>query len=166
MPKPVPLPVRQKLWERAQGNETTASLARAFALAPRTVRHLLKRFRDRGPDALRPDYRQPTGLPHAYPDWMRQAALALRREHPTWGAVLLRVALSQRRPKRTWPEPRTLQRWFRAAGLGPAPPPTRPPRVGGRAGQPHQTWQIDAAELIPLHDRKLVCWLRIVDEAT
>src|SRR4051812_23684097 len=57
MPKPVPVPVRQKLWERARSGETTASLARAFDVSPRTVRQLLKRFRDRGPDALRPDYR-------------------------------------------------------------------------------------------------------------
>ena len=79
---------------------------------------------------------------------------------------MIRVALAQRRPECPLPEPRTLQRWFRAAGLGPAPPPIRPPRVGGRAGQPHLTWQIDAAELIPLRDRSLVSWLRIVDEAT
>ena len=132
MPKPVPVPVRQKLWERAQSGETTAGLARAFDLSPRTVRQLLKRFRDRGPDALAPDYRRPDRLPHAYPAELREEALALRRRHPTWGAVLIRLALKQRRPKVAWPEPRTLQRWFRRAGLGPAPPPRRPP--GSRAG--------------------------------
>jgi len=166
MPKPIPVPVRQKLWERSQRGETTASLARAFDLSPRTVRQLLKRFRDLGTAALQPDYHQPAHLPHAYPARMRQAALALRREHPGWGATLIRVALSEQRPKDTWPEPRTLQRWFRSAGLGPAPPSQRPPRVAGRADRPHQTWQMDAAELIALADRTCVCWLRIVDEAT
>ena len=126
MPKPIPVPVRQKLWERAQSGETTVGLARAFAVSPRAVRKLLKRFRDRGPDALRPDYRRPDRLPQAYPDPVRQAALALRREHPTWGAALIRVALAQRRPECPLPEPRTLQRWFRAAGLG------RPRRRSGR----------------------------------
>jgi hypothetical protein len=36
MPKPVPIPVRKKLLQRAQQGEATASLATAFGLAPRT----------------------------------------------------------------------------------------------------------------------------------
>src|SRR3712207_4054497 len=103
MPKPVPIPVRRKLLQRAQQGEPTASLAAAFGLAPRTVRHLTKRFRDRGPDGVPPDYRTPRALPHAYPDRVREAALALRRQHPTWGAVLIRIALRQRRPRTAWP---------------------------------------------------------------
>jgi transposase len=166
MPKPIPVPIRQKLWERSRRGEEPASLARAFGLSPRTVRQLLKRFRDCGPEALRPNYHQPKQLPQAYPAKMREAALALRRKHPGWGATLIRVALSEQQPQHVWPESRTLQRWFRNAGLGPAPPPQRPPRVAGRADQPHQTWQMDAAELIPLSDGTRVCWLRIVDEAT
>jgi transposase len=166
MPKPIPVPVRRKLWERSQQGETTASLASAFNLSPRTVRSLLKRFRDLGADALRPNYHPPTWLPHAYPASVRKAVLALRRKYPTWGATLIRLALSQRQPKIAWPHPRTMQRWFQSAGLAPAPPPRRPPRVSGRAQQPHETWQMDAAELIPLANQTLVCWLRIVDEAT
>jgi DNA-directed RNA polymerase specialized sigma24 family protein len=65
MPKPVPIPVRQKLLQRAQQGEPTANLAAAFDLAPRTVRNLLRRFRQRGPESLRPDYRRPTRFPHA-----------------------------------------------------------------------------------------------------
>ncbi|HSQ56139.1 MAG TPA: helix-turn-helix domain-containing protein, partial [Gemmata sp.] len=52
MPKPVPIPVWRKLLQRAQQGESTASLAAAFGLPPRTVRHLRKRFRDRGPDGV------------------------------------------------------------------------------------------------------------------
>jgi hypothetical protein len=108
MPKPVPIPVRRKLLQRAQQGESTASLAAAFGLAPRTVRHLRKRFRDRGPDGVTPDYRAPRRLPQAYPGQVREPALALRRQHPSWGAVLIRVALGQRRPKVAWPCSSTL----------------------------------------------------------
>src|SRR5512135_213498 len=166
MPKPVPIPVRRKLLQRARQGESTASLAAAFGLAPRTVRHLRKRFLDRGPEGVSPDYRAPRGLPHAYPDQVREAALALRRQHPTWGAVLIRVALRARRPKIAWPSPSTLRRWFHDAGLGPAPPPQRPRPQSKRATAPHQTWQIDASERIPLAHGSQVCWLRVVDEAT
>ena len=63
MPKPVPIPVRRKLLHRAQQGESTASLAAAFDLAPRTVRHLMKRFRDRGPDGILPAYHTPQKTP-------------------------------------------------------------------------------------------------------
>src|SRR3954467_6266566 len=59
MPKPVPIPVRQKLLQRVQLGESTASLAAAFGLAPRTVRRLRERFRDRGPDSIPPDNHAP-----------------------------------------------------------------------------------------------------------
>src|SRR4051812_23508873 len=95
VPKPIPVPVRQKLFERAARGESAASLAAAFRLPVRTVRHLCRRFRERGADAIRPDYHAPARLAHAFGPEAREAALALRRAHPTWGAVLIRVALGQ-----------------------------------------------------------------------
>ena len=86
MPKPVPIPIRQKIWERAGRGESAASLAQSFDLSPRTVRHLLKRARQRGDPGLLPSYRGPATLAHAHPDEVRHAVLALRRDHPTWGA--------------------------------------------------------------------------------
>ncbi len=87
MPKPVPIPVRRKLLQRAQQGPAPAPLAGQFGLPVRTVRHLLKRFHDRGEEAVRPDYRISPRLPHAYAAKIRQAALALRRKHPTCGIV-------------------------------------------------------------------------------
>jgi hypothetical protein len=166
MPKPVPVPVRRMLYQRAQQGESTASLAAAFALPLRTVRHLLRRFHDRGPDGLPPDYRKPGGLPHAYPDAVREAALDLRRRHPTWGSVLIGIALRQHHPQGAVPASSTLRRWFHGAGLGPPPAARRPRPPRARATRPHQTWQIDACERIGLANGTQVCWLRVVDEAT
>ena len=146
MPKPVPIPVRRKLLQRAELGESTASLAAAFDLPPRTVRHLRKRFRDRGPEGILPDSHAPEDLPHAYPDRVRQAALALRRQHPRWGATLIAVALGQQRPKIDAPNPSTLRRWFRDAGLAPAPPPRRPRPRAKRASVPHDTTSYAVSE--------------------
>src|SRR3954447_6158852 len=161
MPKPVPIPVRQKLLQRAQLGESTASLAAAFGLAPRTVRRLRKRFRDRGPDSIPPDYHAPKTQAHAYSDHVREVALGLRRRHPSWGAVLIWVALGVRHPDLARPAPSTLRRWFRDARLGREPPPLRPRRLATRAVEPHQRWQVDASEHIPLADGTRVCWLRV-----
>jgi transposase len=166
MPQPVPVPVRQKIWERFQQGEGSASLAAAFDLSPRTVRHLLKRFRERGESGLATDYRPPPSPAHAKAEAIRRAVLAKRLEHPTWGAGIIRVVLTEERPEVDWPHIRTMQKWLRQAGLGPAPPGRRPGRSRNRATRPHQTWQIDACEQIGLKTGDTVSWLRVVDEAT
>jgi transposase len=166
MPKPVPVPVRQKIWERSRQGEGASALAAAFDLPPRTVRNLLKRFRDRGEAGLATDYRPPPSPAHAKPEAIRRAVLAKRLEHPSWGAGIIRVALVEERPEVAWPHIRTMQRWLRQAGLGPAPAGRRPGRSRDRATRPHQTWQIDACEQIGLKGGEKVSWLRAVDEAT
>jgi transposase len=168
MPKPVPIPVRQKIWERAALGESAASLAQFFDLSPRTMRHLLKRAREQGDAGLLPSYRGPSTLDHAYSDEVRQAILASRRQHRTWGAELIRVMLAEEQPQVAWPSSQTIRRWFRVADLAPAPAGRRlgSSSSSARARLPHQTWQIDASEHIPLADKSEVCWLRIVDEAT
>jgi transposase len=165
LPKPIPIPIRRKLWERAQQGEASSALASAFDLSSRTVRNLLKRFREGGDGSVGPDYRTPAP-PHTKPEEIRLAVLTKRQEHRTWGAELIRVALSEERPEVAWPHPRTMRRWFQQAGLAPAPCGRRPGASFARATQPHETWQIDASEHIRLSNGDQASWLRVVDEAT
>jgi transposase len=141
MPKPVPIPVRQKIWERAAQGESAASLAQFFDLSPRTVRHLLKRAREQGEAGLLPSYRGPSTLDHAYSDEVRQAIFASRRQQRTWGAELIRVMLAEEQPQVAWPSSQTIRRWFRAADLAPAPTGRRlgSSSSSARARLPHQT---------------------------
>ncbi len=90
--------------------------------------------------------------------------MSLRREHPSWGALLIRVFLKQHWPKQRLPSERTLQRWFHQAGLGPAPRGRRPKEARRRARRPHEIWQMDAAEEIALQNGQRVSWLRLTDE--
>jgi transposase InsO family protein len=107
---------------------------------------------------------------HRAPDVeaLRDEVLALRRTHPRWGAGLLRVLLQRDHPDCAIPDARTLQRWLRSAGLGPAPAGRRPTAETppGRATQPHAVWQMDAAEQIRLQTGQRVSWLRLVDECS
>jgi hypothetical protein len=164
MPAPVPLPIRRAIWRRHRRGATAAELSRDFRLPPRTVRGLLARGRARGEAGLAPDpTRRPSPPPPPHP--AREPALALRREHPGWGAALIRIALEDH-GVRPLPGVRTLQRWFRAAGLGPAPPGRRPESSLTRAREPHETWQVDAAEEIRTGDGRRASWLRVADEFT
>ena len=95
-----------------------------------------------------------------------KATLELRREHPTWGAGLIRVHLLQEASVGPVPSTRTLQRWLLRADLAPAPAGRRPKAAPSRATAPHQTWQMDAKERIQIHNRAQVSWLRLVDECS
>ena len=162
MPAAVPLAVRHALVAAAPGT-SAAALARRFGLAPRTVRRLRAAARSAGavpPPAYRrgprPDHEQ-------HP--LRAEVLALRQQHPGWGAGLLRIVLGQHHPEADLPCAQTIRRWLAAAGLAPAPAGRRPSDYH-RAESVHAVWQLDAADQLPLADGRLVSWLRAVDECS
>jgi hypothetical protein len=163
MPAPVPIPTRQALLRRWQADQDAATVAADLDLNPRTVRRFFRRFRDCGTSDIGPKY--PTPHRPRPDDTIYQAALALRQEHPRWGAPLIHVMLGHNFPKRARPGPRTLQRWFARAGLNP-PRSAHRRREYHRADFPHDVWQMDAVEKFPLADGRPVSWLRIVDEHT
>jgi transposase len=166
MPRPLPVPIRQAIWRRFQDGQNGPDIATALGLAPRTVRHLLRRFRRGGPDALFPSYDRCGEATRKPAESVLQAALGLRQEHPTWGAGLIRVMLRRQQLNLSPPAERTLQRWFLRAGLAPAKAGRRPATDSRRAERPHQVWQMDAAELVKLRTGQRVCWLRIADECS
>jgi transposase len=167
MPPPTPTPLRQVIWQRARRGLTANAIAHDLGLQPRTVRHLLQRFEEQGRQAIAPSY-DACGRPRTTTnDTLREEALGLRRQHPTWGAGLIRVFLRRHHPRANLPSERTLQRWLEQEGLGPAPQGRRPATEDpARATQPHTTWQMDASERIPLQSGRRICWLRLVDECS
>ena len=164
MPAPVPVPIRQAIWALHQQGVSSADLADRFALTPRTVRGLIRRGHQRGAAGLAPDSTHPT-RPSPWLHPARETALQLRREHPAWGAGMVRVWL-RRSGVDSLPSARQIQRWFAAEGLNPPPRGRRPPSARRQALTPHQTWQVDASERIALADGSEASWLRITDEFT
>jgi transposase len=164
MPAPVPLPIRRAVWVRLRRGESVEEVAAAFGLAPRTVRGLRQRGRQRGEQGLGPDPTRPEAAgPSSHP--AHAPAVHLRRAHPGWGAGLIRVMLG-RQGVTPLPAVRTLQRWFAKAGLGPAPAGRKPAAERRRATRPHGTWQVDAAEDVGLGGGGKASWLRVADEFT
>jgi len=167
MPHPLPMPVRQLLVQRVALGQNAGWIARCLGLVPRTVRRLVQRLRLRGPNALATSY---PSRPYPHTPQFRvviEKAFQLRRAHPTWGAGLVRVLLRRHYPAEVIPAQRTLQRWFRRAGLLPAPSGRRSGASSyQRAQQPHDVWQMDAADQVALQNGTPVCWLRIADECS
>jgi transposase InsO family protein len=166
MPRPLPVPVRQAIWRRYQDGQDVPTIVHALGLASRTVRRLVRRFRQGGQAALIPSYDRCGAATPRPPESIVQAAVGLCREHPTWGAGLIRVMLRRQLPDDALPAERTLQRWFLRSGLTPPPSGRRAAAAARRAERPHQVWQMDAAELVKLRTGQLVCWLRVADECS
>lgn len=98
MPQPLPLPIRQQIWERFQDGQAAATSADALRLPRRTVQHVLQRYRLRGQAAVQPDYHAPPPRPATVDAGLQEEALFLRPEHSTWGAGFRRVRLQDRHP--------------------------------------------------------------------
>ncbi len=141
--------------------------AQELDVSVRSVNRLYRRFVECGEAALKPAYE------HCGQNPSRRAsakvlneARQLRKDHPTWGAPLIRVILRRHSRRRELPCSRTLQRCFAREQVPPAPPGRRPALPDDRATKPHEVWEMDAVEELPLHTGREVSWLRIVDEFT
>ena len=166
MPRAIPEPIRREIVERQQAGESVASLQGRYGIAERTIRSLCRRVRERGEAGLATDYSQ-CGRQRRMAPEVWEAALALKREHRRWGAVLIQLELRERFPEQALPSERTLQRWFQAAGLA-VERAIRTPQVGlrQRGRQPHEVWEVDAKEQIQLGDGSWSAILTVVDEAS
>src|SRR5262249_21258265 len=86
--------------------------------------------------------------------------------HPTWGAGLIRLKLRPHAHGASIPSVRSLQLAFVRAGVH------RPRRRRTAAAMvpwaalPHEIWQVDAVEEVPLATGERIRWLTVTDEAS
>jgi len=161
MPRALSDAQRSAIWERAQEHQSPATIAAQLHLCPRTVRHLLAGFRRQdGPQ--QPRYSHCGRCLAPTRQTIHSLVLQLRRQHPGWGAGRIQLQL-RRLGLQPVPPGRTLRRWLAQAGLAPKRRP-RPRPTPGPPTQPHDIWQMDAAEQVPLASGQRVSWLRLVDQ--
>lgn len=158
--------LRERVFElRAQG-ETIKCIGEELSIPYGTVKKLCRRFRELGPSGLQPSYSNCGTRTAGRLRGQRFEAIRQRELHPGWGAPRIRVELG--RGPAAVDEPastRTMQRWYRSAGL------YSPRRQGcgpaiGRSTAPHNIWEVDAKENLALADGSPACYLTIGDEKT
>jgi transposase len=165
MPQPLPFPLRQELVRRHEQGETLLAIAQSLNAPYPTVRNWWRRYRQTGDAGLQTHYERCGPQAPKAGARIQQAALALKRAHPRWGAGLIRLELQRQFPGQYLPQERAIQRWFQAAGL--APPRThRPPVVRERGKEAHAVWEIDAKERFRLADGTGSSVLTVTDEAS
>ena len=134
---------------------TVAEIVDRVKLSRSSVYNICRRYKEQGPGGLGADY-SACGRPMT-DQRIYRAARYLKFLHRGWGAPLIGMFLKRRYG--AVPSTRTLQRWFKAAGLTELRQ-KRPPSERVKADEIHGCWQLDAKERLPAK----ACYLSIVDE--
>ncbi len=77
---------------------------------------------------------------------------------------MIRLLIAEKWPELDVPHERTLQRWFRAAGVNRRGKRRIVGQKGHRGQEPHAVWQMDAKEQMKLADESEASWLMVTDE--
>jgi putative transposase len=132
-----------------QEKQPFARLCRQFGISRQLGYKWRERFAEEGRRGLQNRSRGARQPARPQAEQWRQKALRLRRAHPHWGGEKIRVKLAEKYGRRKLPAARSLERWFRQAGLIRKRP--RRARQGPAVAHPgltracrlHQVWTVD-----------------------
>jgi transposase InsO family protein len=118
-----------------------------YGISRKTGYKWLQYYLQEGVAGLEDHPRRPQHSPTATPAPIREAVLAVRRAHPTWGGRKLEAWLARREPGTDWPAVSTISKLLHQAGMvGPRPRPLRPARPASDRvvpTQPNAVWATD-----------------------
>lgn len=162
------LPLREQIRALQNQGVPPKMISEQLSVPYGTVKHLCRKFKSCRPDVLSPRYANCGRKPAPSDEVVKNRALALREQHPRWGAPRIRVELLLSAPV---PEQgrlvstKTLQRFFRKKEAYPARRQSNGPSIG-RSLAPHNIWEVDAKERFTLADGRPACYLTVTDEKT
>jgi putative transposase len=101
----------------SSGEETMAEACRQAGISRKTGYKWQARFAAAGVAGLADRSRAPRHRPQTVPATVREAVVARRGQHPTWGPKKLIAALRAAQPTAPWPAPSTVGEILKQAGL-------------------------------------------------
>jgi len=165
MPSPIANEIRRQIVSRHEAGETLINLSEELNLPYNTVRKIWSHWRKYG--KLTPNYEQAKETGTRIYRAIYEDAIELKRQHPKWGAQLIQLELKEKYGEVALPAVRTLQTWFKQAGVNRAAAVKRAcSSVVKRGKAVHEVWAVDAKEQMKLADGSYGCWLTITDEAS
>lgn len=166
MPAPVESTKRLEIVRRHEGGESLRSISEEMSMSYETVKHIWQHWRREG--RIEPNYERAKRRGTRHYQRVYEAAVALKQAHRRWGATLIRIKLEEDARYGPLPSVRTIQRWFRDAGVQSQTP--RSQQAGAkrvkRGQEPHEVWAVDAKEQMQLADGSWASWLVVSDEAS
>jgi len=129
--------------------QSIREVCHATGITEKTGHKWLQRYAAGGPAAMADRSHAPLIPAHQIAPVVVEAVLALREEHPTWGARKLREVLRRERPDEPWPAASTITTLLKRAGLLVSRRRTRRERASWayghltRAEAPNDVWAAD-----------------------
>lgn len=164
MPVPIAVAIREQIVQQRESGKNLREIAQEMGMSYNSVRNVWRLYQKEG--RISPNYEHCGAKGVKSSQRVYRAALFLKRLHPSWGAPLIRYLLQEKWPEEEIGNVRSLQRWFKQAGLNPL----RKKQVGearkGRSQVVHQVWEMDSREGIVLAGGQAVIWLVVSDEAS
>jgi len=155
------------LVEWKAGEESKAELCRRYGVSRRIGYKWAARYEAEGPSGLEERSRAARHHPNQIPPAIVERILAIRYEHPLWGAPKLRAVFAEAYPDLACPAPSTIGEMLHRAGLTRAPKPRRktPPhtRPLAHADAPNDVVSIDFKGWFVCGDGARVDPLTLVD---
>ena len=153
---------RELIVKAKLAGKTLVEISSENGFSHSTTGNIWRRFKKYGFEGLGANYH------HCGPKQIKSSALIyrcclfLKRKYPLWGAPIIRTILTERYPYERLPTVRTIQLWFKKAGLNAAKFHRETPKAA-QVKEAHDCWQLDAKENIKLLDGSKACYLTSVD---
>lgn len=164
MPGPIENAIREEIIKRHLAGESLRSISAEMDMSYETVKKLWRHWVKRG--RVEPNYEAAKRRGTRRYEQSYATAVQLKREHPRWGAALIRLRL-EAMAIQPLPSVRTLQRWFQAEGVHRSAQLRQQRVVKVQRGQVvHHVWAVDAKEGMRLQDGSWASWLVVTDEAS
>jgi hypothetical protein len=164
MPAALGIEIRQEIIERRQQGQSFRRIAAEMKQSYDTVRGIWQHWQAQR--TLKPNYAACRHPGPRYDEAMYAEAVEMKRPHPRWGAMVIRLKLAEQYPGAALPSVRTLQSWFRKAGVNRTPATQHKSQKVKRGQEVHEVWAVDAKERMKLADGSGASWLTITDEAS
>lgn len=115
MPAALSLEIRREIVSRREAGESFVAIAESLPVSYEGTRHIWQHWQKTG--RLEPRYEACSHQGIRFPQAVYDQAIELKRRHPRWGAVVVRMNLEEHFAAEDIPQVRTLQSWFRQAGV-------------------------------------------------
>lgn len=158
--------LRKELIERLESGERLADLCREFGISRKTGDKFRARYKALGIAGLEDQSRAPNSIPHKTSAVLMDAAIELRKKHPTWGPKKLKQVLEEQLGRRM-PSTTTIGVALSKAGLvTPRKRVRRAPHQPTKLVEAHaanDVWCIDYKGQFRLGDRSYCYPLTLTD---
>lgn len=165
---------RMRFLVRLQAGERMTDLCNEFGISRKTGHKFKKRYKKFGPLGLADESRRPITNPKKYPDEIRNLAVSLKNDKPTWGPRKIREQLIKRNPGIKVPSATTVFSILLSKGL--VTPRKRTRRGGSEVFQtpgkyvqtkkPNEVWCTDFKGEFLLGNQKYCYPLTVTDHSS